>query len=161
MNTGSVALFFYFLTYGKRPDNAFAAPRLEFDRIGDEGTAALANLLWLPNSSLSHLYLLSVGMGGLGARYPQKSPTSPVKVPCIADRIRLTHAVAAPSALAGPLTVNSSLVHVNLAGNSIGDQGATSLATAIEANDSLQHLTLVSNGIGPEGVACLAVSRRV
>ena len=101
--------------------------RLEFDSIGDGGAAALADVLWNPECSLRYLYMLSIGMGGQGT-----------------------------ARLAEPLTVNSTLVHLNLAGNQVGDLGAKALAAALETNLTLQHLTLVSNAIGHEGATALS-----
>ena len=59
------------------------------------------------------------------------------------------------------LAVNSSLTHLDLTGNSIGDSGAASLSQALAVNSSLTKLDLMYNGIGPSGAASLSQALRV
>ena len=45
----------------------------------------------------------------------------------------------------------ASLVHLDLGGNGIGDEGAGRLAAVLGQCASLAHLDLLGNGIGDEG----------
>ncbi|XP_015777590.1 PREDICTED: protein NLRC3-like [Acropora digitifera] len=60
------------------------------------------------------------------------------------------------NSLAEALTVNTSLSSLNLAWNSIGNEGANSLAEALTVNTSLSSLNLAWNSIGNEGANSLA-----
>ena len=53
------------------------------------------------------------------------------------------------------LAVNTSLTTLNLSGNCIGPEGATSLSQALALNTSLTTLDLSVNGIRPEGATLL------
>ena len=59
-------------------------------------------------------------------------------------------------ALSQVLTVNTSLTTLNLSGNSIGAEGATSLSQALAVNTSLTTLNLSRNSIGAEGATTLS-----
>ena len=58
--------------------------------------------------------------------------------------------------LSKALSVNSSLTHLDLMGNSIGDSGAASLSQALAVNSSLTNLNLGWNSIGDSGAASLS-----
>ena len=58
--------------------------------------------------------------------------------------------------LSKALSVNSSLTHLDLSDNSIGDSEAASLSQALAVNSSLTNLDLSANGIGDSGAASLS-----
>ena len=58
--------------------------------------------------------------------------------------------------LSKALSVNSSLTHLDLSKNSIGDSGATSLTQALAVNSSLTNLDLSKNSIGDSGALSLS-----
>ena len=58
--------------------------------------------------------------------------------------------------LSKALSVNSSLTHLDLTGNSIGDSGAASLSQALAVNSSLTNLNLGWNYISDSGAASLS-----
>ena len=60
------------------------------------------------------------------------------------------------ASLSQALTANSSLTNLNLVGNSIGAVGAASLSQALTANSSLTILNLSGNSIGDDGAASLS-----
>ena len=49
-----------------------------------------------------------------------------------------------------------SLTHLDLQGNSIGDEGAKAVAAAVAASGSLTHLDICDNNIGVEGAKAIA-----
>ncbi|XP_067041353.1 protein NLRC3-like [Acropora muricata] len=63
--------------------------------------------------------------------------------------------------LSQALRVNTSLSSLDLARNSIGNEGANSLAQALRVNTSLSSLALAFNSIGNEGANSLAQALRV
>ena len=65
------------------------------------------------------------------------------------------------STLCLALRVNTSLTSLNLAHNSIGDEGASSLSEALRVNTSLTSLNLAHNSIGDEGASSLSEALRV
>ena len=58
--------------------------------------------------------------------------------------------------LSKALSVNSSLTHLDLSKNSIGDSGATSLTQALAVNSSLTNLNVSRNSIGDSGAVSLS-----
>ena len=58
--------------------------------------------------------------------------------------------------LSKALSVNSSLSHLDLVGDSIGNSGAASLSQALAVNSSLTNLDLSWNNIGDSGAASLS-----
>ena len=58
--------------------------------------------------------------------------------------------------LSKALSVNSSLTHLDLSENSIGDSGATSLTQALAVNSSLTNLNVSGNSIGDSGAVSLS-----
>lgn len=56
------------------------------------------------------------------------------------------------------LRINSTLTHVDLSNNSIGNSGAAALAGALEGNTTLRLLNLKNNFIGRDGLVALANS---
>jgi hypothetical protein len=51
--------------------------------------------------------------------------------------------------------VNTSVTHIYLDGNTIGDEGASAFADALQVNTSVIHITLGGNKISAEGVASI------
>ena len=54
--------------------------------------------------------------------------------------------------LADGLIYNKSLIHLNLRGNAIRDEGLESIALALEENDTLESLNISLNEITPFGI---------
>jgi Ran GTPase-activating protein (RanGAP) involved in mRNA processing and transport len=69
--------------------------------------------------------------------------------------------VSGAAAIVEALRLNSSLQHLDLWGNQIGDAGAASIADALKLNSSLQHLDLSSNQIGAAGAGAIAEALRL
>jgi Ran GTPase-activating protein (RanGAP) involved in mRNA processing and transport len=63
---------------------------------------------------------------------------------------------AGAGAIAEALTLNSSLQHLDLSNNQFGAAGAAAIVEALKLNSSLQHLDLCSNQIGDAGAAAFA-----
>jgi Ran GTPase-activating protein (RanGAP) involved in mRNA processing and transport len=57
--------------------------------------------------------------------------------------------------------VNSSVTHLGLPNNAIGDKSALVLADALKANKSVTHLALDQNAIGNEGASAFADALKV
>mmetsp|Transcript_21515 Transcript_21515/g.43175 ORF Transcript_21515/g.43175 Transcript_21515/m.43175 type:complete len:147 (+) Transcript_21515:168-608(+) len=70
----------------------------------------------------------------------------PAVIPC--HRVRSQYGV---HLISQSLKHNTTLIELSLAGNSIGDTGATLLAASLQENNTLEILNLESNGIGCEG----------
>ena len=79
-------------------------------------------------------------------------------------KLRFSHSFFARPSLSTlylALTVNSSLTSLNLRGNSIDDEGASSLSEALRVNTSLTSLDLRGNPLGDEGASSLSEALRV
>jgi Ran GTPase-activating protein (RanGAP) involved in mRNA processing and transport len=63
--------------------------------------------------------------------------------------------------IAKELTTNTTLKHLSLRWNEIGDGGAIAIATALRTNKSLVELGLGSNGIGDNGAAAIAIALQI
>jgi hypothetical protein len=57
--------------------------------------------------------------------------------------------------------VNKTLTELNVAGNSIGDAGASALAEALKVNNKLMMLDVQGNSFGAAGKALLRASTRL
>ena len=87
------------------------------------------------------------------------------------ERLQLVHVEVSPSSFPWnsefietflqALAFNTSLSSLDLHANSIGDEGANSLAQALRVNTSLSSLNLHCNSIGDEGANSLAQALRV
>ena len=60
------------------------------------------------------------------------------------------------ASLSQALFFNTTLTHLNLEGNRVGEPGAASLSKALFVNTALTHLNLGRNELGASGAACLS-----
>ena len=63
--------------------------------------------------------------------------------------------------MADALTVNQSVTRINIAKNTIDDEGALALADALEVNTSVVNIDLSGNTIGDGGASALADALKV
>jgi len=130
--------------------------RLEYNRMGAEGTARLAAAI--PHChSLQALYLQCNGIGSDGARAlgGALGSSQSLKTLDVGDnemdltRLRfLLEGVRAQYALTA----------LDLSNNNLGDEGAEVLAAELRANPALQFVKVSGNGVGERGGASLAAA---
>jgi Ran GTPase-activating protein (RanGAP) involved in mRNA processing and transport len=135
---------------------------LGYNRIGDEGAAALAAVLHV-NASLSELDLNKNDIGAAGAAALIAAvPPHARGGPGLAT-LNLSHnaiGAAGASALAEALRENTTITELGLVNCDVGDEGAAALAEALEVNTSLSGLDLPRNSIGTAGASALAEGLR-
>lgn len=128
---------------------------LEKNEIDDRGVAALAaNIASKPALTALNLNGNRIGLNGVKALVEHLStPDHPLPELHLANNHLDDAAVGALGAL---LSKNSTIQHVNLSGNKIGNAGAKALAQSLLSDDSnILSLDLSNNEIGNEGALAL------
>ena len=104
---------------------------MTYNKIGDEASRALAKVLSLPTTNLTHLLLGNNKIGVEGAL-----------------------------ALAKALTLNNTLQHLDLRLNFFGDEGANAICLQACKNVNLESLNLSGNGLKSDSVPAICVLLR-
>ena len=130
--------------------------RLEYNRMGPEGTARLAAAI--PHCpSLQALYLQCNGIGSEGARAlgTALGTSQSLKTLDVGDN---EMDLAKLRLLLEGVRAQYALTALDLSNNNLGDEGAEALAAELRANPALRFVKVSGNGVGEMGGASLAAA---
>ena len=154
---GALATALADLTHGARHGACgLQTLRLEYNRMGPEGTARLAAAL--PHCpSLQALYLQCNGIGSEGARAlgTALGTSQSLKTLDVGDN---EMDLAKLRLLLEGVRAQYALTALDLSNNNLGDEGAEALAAELRANPALRFVKVSGNGVGEMGGASLAAA---